>query len=85
MENFEGRSGELFVAHGTVTGAEINCFGLKLLDAAAAANGLIIDLNVRMGFVIFAEPFGIDWIWERGPCAIQICLRRPQGSKQSYS
>src|SRR5205823_10889911 len=70
VKNFKRRGGKLFVAHGAVTGAKIHRFGLKLLNAAAAANRLIIDLNVRVGLVIFAEPFGINRIREGRACSI---------------
>src|SRR3954465_13022825 len=47
VKDFARRLGDLFICHWTITGAEINCSGLNLFYAAAAANGLIIDFDIR--------------------------------------
>src|SRR5437879_3320265 len=49
---------QLLVRHRSVAGAEINGSGSDLTDTATAADGLIVELNVRMLIVIFAEPLG---------------------------
>ena len=44
--------GELLVGEGVVGGAEVDGAGLDLLDAAAGADGLVVDVNVP------------EWAWE---------------------
>ncbi len=71
MEDLELGLRELFVAHGAVGGAEINRAGLQLADAAAGADGLIIDLNIGMRGVVDVEPFGIDGVGERSAGGVE--------------
>ena len=56
MQDLETRRLELIVGHRPIGGAEIDRLGRELRDAAARANRLVIDLNVRMLFMIFVEP-----------------------------
>src|SRR5208337_286839 len=70
-----------FVGHRTVACSEINRAVDHLADPAATANGLVIDLNVRMQLVIFAEPLGIDGIRKGGSSSIQRGLGNCGNSK----
>jgi hypothetical protein len=65
---------QLLVGHGTVAGAEIHRALQHLADAAAAADGLVVDGHVGMLVVILAEPLGVDGIRERGARRVQIGL-----------
>ena len=71
MQDFEFGLRQLLVAHGAIGSAEINGAGLQLADAAAGADGLIIDLNIGMCGVVNVEPFGIDGIGERGAGGVE--------------
>src|SRR5581483_4282902 len=65
---------KLFVGHGAIASAKINRSGLQLLDAAAAANGLIVNLNVAVCVVIFAEPFLVNGIGKGCACTVKVGL-----------
>ena len=56
--------------HGLIGGPEIHGFGLRLGDAAAGADGLIIDLHT-VELVVFMSPLGIDGVGKGGPGAIE--------------
>src|SRR5207245_6592668 len=65
---------ELFVVHGAIGSAEIDgAFG-DLFDAAARADGLIIDLKVGVFLVILVKPLGIHGIWK-------CCARTVDGER----
>ena len=65
------RLGQLLVGHRTIGGAKIHCTRQHLADSAAAADGLVIDLNLRMLLVVFAEPLRIDGIRKGRARAVQ--------------
>src|SRR6266851_2271092 len=53
---------ELIVVHRAIGGAEIHgAFG-DLLDAAAGADGLIVDFKIGVFLVVFVKPFGIHGV-----------------------
>src|SRR3989454_9189600 len=59
------KSLKLIVVHGTIGGAEIHgAFG-DLLDAAAGADGLIVDFKIGIFLVVFVKPFGIHGVRKR--------------------
>jgi len=60
----------LLVRHGTIAGAEIHGLRQNLPNAAAAADGLVVELNIRMGLVVFAEPLLVHRIREGSACPI---------------
>ena len=62
---------QLLIVHRAVGGAKIHCARQHLADSAAAPDGLVIDLNLRMLLVVFAEPLGIDGIRKGRPRAVQ--------------
>src|SRR5713226_9749511 len=78
---------ELLVVHGAIGGAEIHgAFG-DLLDAAAGADRLIVDLKIGVPLVVFVEPLGIHGV--RKCCARTVnreCAIRPQdtGDGENY-
>src|SRR6185369_1980044 len=55
---------QLLVGHRTVTGTEVERAGKNLADSATGTDGLIVDLNVGVEFVVLAEPLGVDRIRE---------------------
>ena len=57
---------ELAVRHRHIAGTKVYRAFRHLANAAAAANGLIVDLNARMQLLVFAEPLRINGIRERG-------------------
>jgi hypothetical protein len=75
VKNFGGSLRNLFIGHGAITSAEINGAGLNLLDAAAAANGLIVDFDVRVLIVVLIKPLGIHGVWESRARTGQIRFR----------
>src|SRR5260370_8681141 len=74
---------QLIVSHGTIAGHEVDRPGNYLADSAAAANGLVVHLNVRVQLVVFAEPLRIHGIRESGPSSVQRSLRRQWQGCQS--
>src|SRR5690242_17461287 len=50
---------QLLVCHRAIGSAEINRARQDLANSASAADGLVVELNIGMQLVIFAEPFGI--------------------------
>src|SRR5205807_2021458 len=85
MEKLEGSAFELLIGHGAIAGAEVDRAGLNLFNAAAAANRLIVDLNVGMQIVVFAEPLGINWIGKSSARPGQICLCGCAAYQQNYA
>ena len=65
---------ELLVGHGTVAGAEIHGLRQHLTNAATASDGLVVELNIRMGLVVFAEPLLVHRIGESCASPVQSCL-----------
>src|SRR5690606_15041578 len=57
--------GQLLIGHRSVRGAEVHGAGQHLPYAAAAADGLVVDLNARL-LVVFVEPPGVNRIREGG-------------------
>src|SRR6185312_9164399 len=55
-----------------VTGPKIHRSCLQLLNPASAANGLVIDLNVRVLLMVVTEPLRVDRIRESSACTIQV-------------
>src|SRR5437762_1375408 len=56
---------ELIVVHRAIGGAKIHgAFG-DLLDAAAGADGLIVDLKIGIFLVVLVKPFGIHRVRKR--------------------
>src|SRR5258708_38695145 len=64
VQYLEGRGCELLIRHWPVAGPEIDGAGLYLLNAAAAADGLIVNLDVGMKLVILAKPLLVNGIRE---------------------
>ena len=78
---------ELSLGHRHIAGAEIYGAFRHLADAAATSNGLIVDLNVSVQLVVFAEPFRIHGIRERSAGSIQgglACQRQGYKGAQQY-
>jgi hypothetical protein len=71
MDNFSVHFKQLFVGHGAVSGAKIHSFGRDLANASARADGLIVDLNVGVNFMVLIKPFAVDRIWERSPRSVE--------------
>src|SRR4051794_23114855 len=67
---------ELLVGHWTIAGAELDGLGKHLSDAAAAADRLVIDLNIAVLLVILAEPLGVHGIRKCSACGVDVGLRR---------
>src|SRR5262249_4591000 len=67
---------ELFIAHRAVGGAEVDRARGHLLDAAAAADRLVVeaDLGIHLGVLI--EPLRVDRVWERRAGAVDQRLGR---------
>src|SRR5258708_13547808 len=61
---------DLVVVHGPVSGAEVHGSVSYLPDSPSRADGLIVNLNIRMQFVIFIKPLRVYGIGKRctGPC-----------------
>ena len=57
VEQFAGGGFQLFVGEELVGGAEIDGLGGDLLDAAAAADGLVVEFDGRIDLGVLAEPF----------------------------
>ena len=57
MHDLSRRGLEIFIAHRRIRGAKIYRLFLELLDAAARADRLVIDLNVGMNFSVLTQPF----------------------------
>src|SRR5579862_3756649 len=64
----------LLVIYRHVAGAEVHRAGLQLADAAAAADRLIVDLNVGVLVVVLAEPLLVNGIGEGRPGPVQFRL-----------
>ena len=77
--------GELLVGHGTVGGAEVDRTLGDLADAAAGADGLIVDLHARVLLAVFAEPLGVDGIREGRACAVDILCAGSYGHESQYA
>ena len=65
-----GRLLELLIGHGPVGGSEVDRAGRDLADAAARADRLVVEIDVRVDLGVFGEPLGIDWVWEGGAGAV---------------
>ena len=66
--------GQLLVGHGAIAGAEVHSLRQDLTNAAAAADRLVVELDIRMGLVVFAEPLLVHRIRKSSACPIQSCL-----------
>src|SRR5689334_20133299 len=77
---------ELLVGHGTVGCPEVNSAFGHLPDSAAGTDGLVVDLDVRVFFVILAEPLGIHGV--REGCASarqgQTAVRQDDACEAKY-
>src|SRR5439155_2506097 len=76
VEDFAARVArflELFVVHGTVAGTEVRSLGRHLLDAAAGADGLIVDFD-PLGLVVLGCPLAHHRVNERGAGAVDAWL-----------
>src|SRR5207245_10525626 len=69
------------VLHGCVASAEVDRAIGELPDTAARADGLIVQLDVGVGFVVRQHPILIDDVRERGARAVQLHLRGRRGGK----
>ena len=68
MEHVAVHRGDLGLVHRAVGGAEVHGALGELADAAAGADGLIVDLDAGL-LVVGVEPLGVDRIRERSPGA----------------
>jgi len=57
VEQFARCGGQFLVAQKSVGSTEINGLGGNLLDSAAAADGLVIELDRFIDLGVLAEPF----------------------------
>ncbi len=73
---------DLLVGHRAVGGAEEDRTGAELADAAARADGLIVDLHVRVQLVVVAEPLRIDRVGERCPRSVDLHVLRDRRKRQ---
>ena len=63
---------DLFVVHRAVAGPEVDrAFG-DLPNAAPRADGLIVDLNVGVQFVVLVEPLRVHGVGKRRPGPVQV-------------
>src|SRR4051794_5409916 len=85
VKNLYLRLAELFIRHWAVTGAELNSLREHLADTAAATDGLVVDLNITMLLVVFAEPLGIHRIRKSSACGVDICLRGSERYEHRYT
>src|SRR6266404_2167874 len=77
-----GRLQQLLAAHGSVGSAEVHRLLGDLLDAAARADRLVVDLHARVRLVVLAEPLRIDRERERGTRAVdQGGVRRGRSAR----
>src|SRR5260370_40993977 len=73
---------ELVIVHGTVGCAEIHSAFGHLLDAAARADGLIVDLKIGVLLVVLVEPLGIHGVRKcRTRSVDREHVIRPQNSR----
>src|SRR5256884_7389725 len=56
---------ELIVVHRAIGGAEIHGAFRDLLDAAAGADGLIVDFKIGVLLMVLVKPFGIHGVRKR--------------------
>ncbi len=80
----EAGRGDLLIGHGAGRGAEEDRAGAELADAAARADGLIVDPHVRMQLAILAEPLRVDGVGKRRARAVDLhvlrgCREREEG------
>ena len=67
---------ELIVGHRAVGGAEVyRSFG-DLANTPAGADGLVVDLHVRMHLAVCTEPLGVDGVREGRPGSVDILCER---------
>ncbi len=76
--------GQLLIRHGAIAGAEIHGLRQDLANAAAAADRLVVELNIRMGLVVFAEPLLVHRIRKSSACPVQSGLAESRYS-QNYA
>jgi len=87
MLGFRFGSGNLLIAHGTIYRAEVHDAVADLSDAIARPYRVVVDLCLRVNVVKFAEPFGIDRIWEdrsNSIDALRADVRDRQVSRKCY-
>src|SRR5579884_518337 len=70
---------QLLIIERHVTRSEIHGARLKLLDSSTAADRLIINLDVGVCLMKFAEPLGINRIGKSCAGGIQVDLRTRRG------
>jgi hypothetical protein len=70
MENLDFGLSQLFIRHRAIRSAKVDGSRQKLADAPSRSNGLVVDFDVRVAFVVFVKPLGIDGIRECGPGAV---------------
>ena len=75
--------GNLLIAHGAVAGAKIHRARLHLTNPAAAANRLIVDLNIGMQIVVLVKPLGVDRVRKGCAGSVQSRLRQRASGKHS--
>jgi len=75
----------LLVIHGAVGGTEVDRTLGDLTDAAAGADGLIIDLDVGILLAVFAEPFGVDRVGEGRPCSVDVLCAGSNSCQCQYA
>ena len=68
-------SGDLLILHGAVAGSEVNSASSYLRNSAAAANRLVVDLNIGVLLMVFIKPFRVDRIREGGTRCVELGLR----------
>ena len=73
------RARQLVGVHRHVGRAEVDVASRELFDAAAAADGLIVDGDVGILLIVRVERFGEEWIIELDPAPVN-CVAAAAGS-----
>ena len=74
VQHGAGGLGERLIGHRGIARAEVHRLVQELADTAAAADGLVVDLDIGMSLVIFAEPLLVHRIGKSCSSSVQSCL-----------
>ena len=70
VDEFAGGRLQFLIGQELVACSEIDRLGRDLLDAAAAADGLVVELDRRVDLGVLAEPLGVERVREGGSGAV---------------
>ena len=80
VEDRSRRPLQLVVGHRPVARAEEDRLARQLLDAAARADRLVVDLDVGVDLVVLGEPLRVDRVREGGAGAVDLDRSAPRAS-----